>query len=295
MRISLLGLLLCPGLCLAQPPTGHMGTVGVNKVEVTSGSEVSSEHLQAIAREIESDANPPNQPEEIVERARYTLQREGYFEADVSLADVRSVSSLERTVVVTLAIHEGQQYRLKKITFTGNKEIRRSQLRQQFEMADGDIFDVEKTRQGLEQLRKLYASRGYINFAPVPNTQPEEDTPTIVLHIDCDAGKQFHFGKLAIYGRELHPGDAEKMIAAWGPYEGRVYDGGELEAFWNEMAPFLPPEWHIEQHLEIRQDAKTAAYSYRKQPTSETPPEAQLGRSSVQIPTNRDRVPSARC
>lgn len=55
-----------------------------------------------------------------------------------------------------------------------------------------------------------------------------------------------------------HPGDAEKMIAAWGPYEGKLYEGNELEAFWGEMAPFLPPEWHIELHLAIRQDPKTA-------------------------------------
>ena len=63
MRISVLGLLLCPALCLAQPPTGHMGTITVNDVEVTSGSEVSSEHLQAIRRGIEGHSNPPSEPE----------------------------------------------------------------------------------------------------------------------------------------------------------------------------------------------------------------------------------------
>ena len=86
MRSSVLGLLLWPALCLAQSPTGQMGTVTVNDVEVTSGSEVSSEHLQTITREIEGHSNPPSEPEELVERARYALQREGYFKADISLA-----------------------------------------------------------------------------------------------------------------------------------------------------------------------------------------------------------------
>jgi len=45
--------------------------------------------------------------------------------------------------VVTLAIHDGQQYRLKKITFTGNKQIATSQLRQQFEIEGGEIFDTD--------------------------------------------------------------------------------------------------------------------------------------------------------
>ena len=123
--------------------------------EVTTDSQVSSEHLQAITREIEGHSNPPSEPEELVERARYTMQREGYFKADVSLADVRSVNPLERTVVVTLAIHEGRQYRLRNITFTGNKEIPTSQLRQQFETAGGETFEVEKIRKGLDQLRNI--------------------------------------------------------------------------------------------------------------------------------------------
>ena len=204
MRISLLGLLLCSGLCLGQSPTGQMGTVGVNDVEVTTDSQVSSEHLQAVMREIESHSYPPSQTEEIVERARYTLQRDGYFKADVSLADMRSVNPAER-MVVTLAIHEGQQFRLKKITFTGNKQIPESQLRQQFEIAHGETFDTEKIRKGLDQVRRMYFSRGYINFRPVVNTKAEEDSGTVTLQIDCDEGKQFHFASWRFTGGNFTP------------------------------------------------------------------------------------------
>jgi len=204
MRISLLGLLLCSGLCLGQSPTGQMGTVGVNDVEVTTDSQVSSEHLQAVMREIESHSYPPSQTEEIVERARYTLQRDGYFKADVSLADMRSVNPAER-MVVTLAIHEGQQFRLKKITFTGNKQIPESQLRQQFEIAHGETFDTEKIRKGLDQVRRMYFSRGYINFSPVVNAKAEEDSGTVTLQIDCDEGKQFHFASWRFTGGNFTP------------------------------------------------------------------------------------------
>jgi outer membrane protein assembly factor BamA len=79
------------------------------------------------------------------------------------LARYATGGSIERTIVVTLAIHDGQQYRLKKITFTGNKQIATSQLRQQFEIEGGEIFDTDQIRQGLEQISYLY-SRGYINL-----------------------------------------------------------------------------------------------------------------------------------
>jgi len=136
-----------------------------------------------------------------------------------------------------------------------------SQLRQQFEIADGDVFDVEQIRKGLEQLRRLYAMRGYINFTPVPNTEPDEDRAVVTLKIDCDEGKQFHFAKPAVAGRELHPGDGERILAAWKPPEGSIYDGAQVEEFWKDIAPFLPPGWTIEQHLEIRQNAQTPTVS----------------------------------
>jgi outer membrane protein assembly factor BamA len=261
MRTYLLGFMLSPILLLGQSPISQIGEVTVASLDVTSGSVVSSEHLLPITREFESRSFNPNQLQEMVERARYSLQREGYFKADVSLNDVRPIDLIGGTIAVTLAIKEGQQFHLQQIGFSGNKELPESQLRQQFEIADGDVFDVEQIRKGLEQLRRLYVMRGYINFTPVPNTEADEDRAAVTLKIDCDEGKQFHFGRLAVAGRELHPGDGERILAAWKTPEGSVYDGALVEDFWKDIAPFLPPGWKIEQHLEVRQKR---ADSYRQ-------------------------------
>lgn len=160
------------------------------------------------------------------------------------------------TIAVTLAIKEGQQYRLEQTTFSGNKEFSELQLRQQSLIADGEVFDTEQIRKGIDQVRRLYGSRGYINFTPVPNTEPDEDRDVITLEIDCDEGKQFYFGKLVVAGRELHPGDGEKIVSAWKRYQGRVYNQDEVEEFWKDIAAFLPPGWKIEQYLEIRQNVE---------------------------------------
>ena len=134
---------------------------------------MSSDHLRAITEEVAKHTYPANQPgEEIAERARYTLQQDGYFKAEVRLAR-QLVSPIQSTVAVTLEISEGQQYRLKKVAFGGNKVISAQELRQQFAIGNGEIFDVEKIRRGLEQLRRLYMARGYINFAPIANTEAD--------------------------------------------------------------------------------------------------------------------------
>jgi outer membrane protein assembly factor BamA len=118
MRICFFGLLLGPVLLLAQSPIGRTGEVTVSSVDVTSTSSISSEHLTKITQEIQSHSYAPSQSEEIVERARYTLQREGYFRADVSLNDVRTLSPIGGTIAVTLAIEEGRQYQLNQIRCT---------------------------------------------------------------------------------------------------------------------------------------------------------------------------------
>jgi len=181
--------LLSPALLLAQSTSSHIGRVTVDSVDVTSDSDVSSQHLLRITQEIEDHTYPPGQDEEIVERARCRLQREGYFKADVSLNDVQTLNQGDGTIAVTLAIREGRQYRLGPFRFTGNKELSESNLTQQIPIADGDIFDTEQIRKGLEQIRKLYVSHGYINFSPVANPEPDEDRDVISLKIDCDEGK----------------------------------------------------------------------------------------------------------
>jgi outer membrane protein assembly factor BamA len=89
----------------------------------------------------------PNQLQEMVERARYGLQSEGYFKADVSLNDVHPIDLIGGTIAVTLAIEEGPQFHLQQIGFSGSSKSPESQLRQQFEIADGDVFDVEQIRE----------------------------------------------------------------------------------------------------------------------------------------------------
>jgi outer membrane protein assembly factor BamA len=258
MRFSLLAFWLCSGLLFAQCPASQVGNVSIAGVDLTPDSSVSSEELAAVVAEIRNCTYSPYGLFEIKEQARYTLQRYGFFKADVSLADSHAVNSNLATIAITLAIRSGAQYRLGQITFAANKAISTAELRAQFLIAGGDVFDVEKIRHGLEAIRALYCSRGYINFAPIPNTVADDDTGAVYLKIEVDEGKQFRFGALTVKGHELHPGDRQKMLAAWESFVGGVFNPEELEQFWKDMAPFMPREWASVQYLVIRQEPQTA-------------------------------------
>src|ERR1019366_8352701 len=151
--------------------------------------------------------------EEDAERVRYEYQTQGYFKAIVGdpktkIRDVSGVrwympwkSSQGKVVDITMPVEEGERYRLKEITFSGNKAItNKAALRSLFKMKGGDWFNTEEVRKGLDELKKAYGGFGYINFTGVPDTIFDDKNKTITLKIDIDEGKQFFVRRIEFVG-----------------------------------------------------------------------------------------------
>ena len=147
----------------------------------------------------------------------------------------------QEVVDITLAVNEGQRYRLKDISFTGGKVFLSDELRAQFRIADGDIFNTEKIRQGLDALRHMYESKGYVNFTPVPNTQADRTSHAISLTVDIDEGAQFRIGGLVLDGPAPQPGVGRKVLENWKQYQGQIYNPQILEQFLRDNSALLPP------------------------------------------------------
>ena len=205
---------------------------------------------------------------EDAERVRYYYQTKGYMKALVGdpktqIHDTSGVkwyfpfkSSPGKAVDITIPVEEGQRYRLKEITFTGNKAITNTKvLRGLFKIKDGDIFDTELIRKGLESLRKAYAQYGYINFTPVPNTEFDDDKRTIVLRIDLDEGKQFYVRRIEFQGNTTTRDKVIRRELAL--EEGQIYNGNLWELSLlrlNQLQYFQPLK--PEQDSEIKQNAQ---------------------------------------
>jgi outer membrane protein insertion porin family len=207
---------------------------------------------------------------EDAERVRYFYQTKGYFKALVSdpqtqIHDTSGIkwywpfkSSPGKAVDIKIPVEEGPRYRLKEIVFTGNKAVTdTSRLRPLFKIKDGDIFDAEAIRKGLDNLRKAYAALGYINFTPVPNTEPDDEKKLITLRIDLDEGKQFFVRRIEFQGNTT---TRDKVIRRQlAIEEGQVYNGNLWELSLlrlNQLQYFeaLKPE----QDSEIKQNVQDA-------------------------------------
>ncbi len=103
---------------------------------------------------------------------------------------------------ITVPIEEGRLYKIRKVNYVGVKLFRvpESLTPQIFQMSTGDIFSTAKLRKGIERMRDLYGSFGYIDFVPEPMPEPVAGTDQIDLTINVDEGKQFYVRRIDFQG-----------------------------------------------------------------------------------------------
>ncbi len=208
---------------------------------------------------------------EDAERVRFAYQDRGYFKAIVEdpktkIRDVHGVAwyfpfkaQNGKAVDITVPIEEGDRYRLKEITFTGNKAITNTvALRRLFKIKDGEWFNRTLVSKGLDELRKAYGSLGYINETNIPDTEVDDEHKSITLKIDVDEGKQFYVRRIEFSGNTTTRDKVIRRQLAL--EEGNVYNSRLWEVSLlrlNQLNFFeaLKPE----QDSEVHQDVATSS------------------------------------
>ncbi len=157
------------------------------------------------------DANRLSDDTELVREA---LQNRGFYKATVEYPATQIHDTGHqgfhiwliqhgkgKAVDIHFTIEEGERYRVTGIDFSGNKAIQNTAaLRAQFAIKDGDLFSVEKLRNGLKNIKDSYNAAGYINAVPVPRIDADDDKHTVHITIDIDEGKQFSIRRIEFSG-----------------------------------------------------------------------------------------------
>jgi outer membrane protein insertion porin family len=165
-------------------------TVAVRSLTLIHAGELSSGMEESITNEIKSRTYKSGNLNAIAERLRFAFQRYGYFKVivhDPSFTVVNNATDPE-IVDISVKVDEGDIYRLKDISFSKDAVFSPPELRTLFPIADGEIMNPDKIRQGLDGLRHLYLAKGYVNFSAVPETRIHEPEHTIAVVIGLDPG-----------------------------------------------------------------------------------------------------------
>src|SRR5580704_5253498 len=176
--------------------------------------------------------------EEMQERLRAAFQEHGYFAVEVKHLTFKPSDPLgaPKPVAVEAEVVEGPKYRLAKITFLENHALSIKALSAEFPLKPGDVFERGKVASGLESLRKLYTSKGFLDVTSIPATEPSSNG-TITLTVTVIEGPHYHMGKLEIVaGKET----AARLRAEWKMAEGSAYDSTYIGKFIEKNSSLLP-------------------------------------------------------
>jgi outer membrane protein insertion porin family len=167
---------------------------------------------------------------EDAERVRMAYQQKGYFKAIVEdpktkLRDTHSLIHIPliqkgqgKVVDITMPIVEGDRYRLGSITFQHNKAVRNQKaLRSLFPMKDGDIFNTDNVRKGLENLPTANLGISISPRSPIPRSTKTRKSSTWSLMWT----KASLSTSAALNSRAIPPPATKSFAANWPLRKGR--------------------------------------------------------------------------
>jgi outer membrane protein assembly factor BamA len=185
------------------------------------------------------------------EELREVWRERGYYYANVSV-QVEALRPDPTDQHVSLAVHvkEGPRFRLGTIRFVGAHVFAAAELRKAFPIRDGAIFDIATIRSSIEVLKRLYDTRGYINFVATPDLQVDLAHRRISVIVDLDEEKQYRVRSVTVLSLD-QPALEEILKAKLRP--GDIFNPEVIKDFYNENKSLLPPDvgpedWDIKQN-----------------------------------------------
>jgi outer membrane protein assembly factor BamA len=195
------------------------------------------------------------------------FQDRGYFKAQIHAQGiVIAATGPSRLIDFRFnSIAKGQSYRLGEIFWKGMSAFPNRELRQMMPIQDGEVFSREKIAQGLENLRNLYVSHGYLNFTSIPNTSFDDEKATAYMDIDGDEGLQFHFRNMSTNG--LDDDRAKRWQSAWdAQMRGRTFSEKDLRVFLKHLFrptdPKLDPLSLVSRDIDLKHSAVDVSMTF---------------------------------
>jgi outer membrane protein insertion porin family len=101
---------------------------------------------------------------------------------------------------ITIKIEENDQYRIGDVKVTGNKLFTGDQIKAVLGLVQGNIFNEVALRKSFENLKKVYDTRGYINFTAVPLQDFDPSKKMVNLTVNIEEDRQFRVNRIAFNG-----------------------------------------------------------------------------------------------
>jgi outer membrane protein assembly factor BamA len=160
-------------------------------------------------------------------------------------------------------VQPGKIYSTSSIDWKGNSVITMAQLAPLIHLPPGQPADAVRLLRDLENVGKLYRSRGYMAAEIKPDAQLDDVKSTVHYDLNVVEGDLYKMGELEILGLDTQA--KARMQEAWTLREGQPYNADYLEKFRNDIGPLLPRgvRWDISTHVTLDAKDKTVDVEIR--------------------------------
>ncbi|MDA8326075.1 MAG: outer membrane protein assembly factor BamA [Nitrospiraceae bacterium] len=151
------------------------------------------------------------------------LFKSGYYKKDDLLADSERIKDLyfdhgyiqavvqdpkttltpdKKWAIITYAIQEGEQFRVSKTSFAGNKIVGTEELRKLLATKVGEPVSRKLVRQDVIDLTDRYSEHGYALAVINPELIPDAKKKTVAIIYRISEGDLYHIGRIEISGNQ---------------------------------------------------------------------------------------------
>jgi hypothetical protein len=173
------------------------------------------------------------------------------------------VDSVGHHVALEINVNEGQQFRLGEVMFRSSDADRPlvfpvGELKKYFLLREGDVFNESKVRDGIDALKALYGSHGYIDFVAIPLVDVDDKRLRISLVMELDQEQQFRIGKVEVFSSSPQ----FEQTARLNLKSGDIFDIRTVKNLLKDNAALLPPDISDED-LVIHRDVRSGIVDIR--------------------------------
>lgn len=172
--------------------------------------------------------------------------------SQAAAADAQDRAQLEVDAIIPTT--PGKIYSTSGVEWKGNSALRTAEIAPLIHLPEGEPADAVRLLRDIENVSKLYRSRGYMTAQIKPEAQFDDEKSTVHYDLNVVEGDLYRMGELEILGLDTQ--STAQMRAAWVLREGQPYNADYPSRFRMDTGKLLPRgvQWTITVHESLEKD-----------------------------------------
>ncbi|MCX8026504.1 MAG: outer membrane protein assembly factor BamA [Thermodesulfovibrionales bacterium] len=136
---------------------------------------------------------------EDIEKIKNLYFDNGYIKVTVAEPVVK-ISDDKESMTITISLTEGEQYSVKSVGISGNKNIPNEDIKKLIKLPVNKPFSKSRLQSDISAITDAYFNKGYALVSVNPDVTPDDKTRLLDIVYKIDEGDKFRIGRIDISG-----------------------------------------------------------------------------------------------